>query len=191
MNKYERIQFVKRIGLNTEENILIKPNTDIKEYFNFLKNLDEFSLRTFRKDDKITPHYPIISKKNLIPKINELQKSGYNLILATPINPKDCKFAGAAWKTLDKIVIEIANGPGTVRRVTHNNEIDKRYIINKFNILDNYPTEIKKCIYNFRRTKLDNVIFEFSWYNKLIGHKKENFICWEITDDGTKKSKIQ
>jgi len=189
MNKYERIKFVKDIGLNTEENMLINPNTHPADYLNFLNRFNECSIRTFKENELKTPHYPIIDKTDAIKRIKDLQRLNYNIILATPINPKDCEFAGAALQSESQLVIEIAYGPGTVRRVTHDNQIDKRYILGKNEMTDN--NKINMCVRKFRDTKLENVIFEFSWYNKPIGWRHENFICWEITDDGTKQSIIK
>lgn len=186
LNKYDRIQVVKDFGLNTEENILVNKNN----HLDFLNNLDNCSIRTFRDNDVSTPHYPFISKEEALKIIPSLLNDKYKIILATPINPDNCEFAGAAMINKRQIVVELAYGPGTVRRVTHDGKIDKRYFFNNF-----YPTNLdddrlKTCLLNFKKTNLMNVIFEFSWYKNLVGYKKENFICWEITDDGTKKSKL-
>lgn len=189
-NKFQRIELVRACGLNTEENILITPNTDVKDYIKFLNPLDFCSIRTFRNNEVKTPFYPFILKDDALKIISNLQNQGYSVILSTPINPKDCMFAGAAWQTADALIIEIVHGPGTVRRVTHENIIDNIYTLNNFLNEKTDNILLNKCIEQFRKTNLKNVIFEFSWYKIPVGYKKENFICWEITDDGTKKSKI-
>ena len=185
-NKFERIQFVRDLDFNTEENILINPEDSDDKHLKFLKNLDECSIRTFNElDGQSCPAYPIVKKEEAIKLIKSLKQKKYNIILATPINPADCLFAGAVMKSGDKIITEIANGPGTVRRVTHEGKIDKRY----FNInTDN--EKLNECLKEINDCYLDNIIFEFSYYNHPIGYKKQNFIVWEITDDGTNNSRI-
>lgn len=185
-NKYERIKFVRNLGYNTEENILVNTEDTIKKYQPFLKKLKHCSIRTFNEFDSMAcPAHPILTKNKAYELIPKLQTQGYNVILATPINPKDCLFAGATRKTLDELVTEIANGPGTVRRITHEGKVDERYIGSKTSnlYLNNCLSEISNC-------HLNNVIFEFSYYKNPIGWKKENFIVWEITDDGTGESKV-
>ena len=188
MNKYERIEFVRELGLNTEENILIKPDESITIYQDFIEQESEFSIRTFRGDDLKTPHCPIVKKSELYTILDILQKDNYDIILARPINPKDCEFAGAIRKTLDSVIVEIADGPCTVRRVTHEGIIDKRYVLDYFK-RGTTDYKINSCLSEINKTGLTDVIFEFSYYKIPVGYKNQNFICWEITGDGTEKWK--
>jgi len=188
LNKYERIEKVRLLGLNTEENILVKPDSKSIIYQTFLKDLDKCSIRTFRNDEHNVPHYPILTKEEALNIIPILQKQEYNCIVATPIDPKDCEFAGACLKTIDELIIEIADGPGTVRRVTHESKIDRSYTIPIYSIQKTSDLKVNQCIAKFKNVYLNNIIFEFSWYKIPVGYNYENFICWEVTDDGTKKS---
>jgi len=190
MNKYEKIELVRTYGLNTEENILIRPSDNLVRMSQFLDGYNKCSVRTFRGDDVVTPHFPILRVIDAYIEVSRLIEKNYNVIVATPIDPKDCEFAGCAWLKENEMIIELAYGPGTVRRVTHQNIIDKRYHINFFNKSLTDDLRVNKAIKQFKETGLANVIFEFSYYNKPIGYKKNNLICWEITDDGYGLSKI-
>jgi len=190
-NKYERIQFVRDLGFNTEENILIRPKDSVERYKPFLDKLKRCSIRTFKdlEDFTTTPAYPIQSREKAYGIIDNLQKQKYNVILATPIDPANCMFAGAAHKGNRPIRIEIADGPGTTRRVTHEGKIDRDYFLSNKNYWTN-DTRVNECVKQIRKCHLKNVIFEFSYYKKPVGYKKENFIVWEICDDGSNQSKV-
>lgn len=186
-NKYERIQFVRDLGFNTEENILIKPTDLSNNYRKFLNDLEKCSLRSFREEfeDFNSPAHPILTKKEAYSIIPKIRKQGYNIILAKPIDPKDCLFAGAVYKTSKNIVTEIADGPGTVRRVTRDGKIDRSY-----SAYETDDKKLNKCLAEFKNCHLENVIFEFSYYKIPVGYKKQNFIVWEITDDGSNNSRV-
>lgn len=187
-NKFERIELLRELGLNTEENILINPEDEEEKYQDFLKKNDTVSLRTFDKNDsKGSPHFPHVYNCNAKDLILRLQSKGIFCILATPINPIDCKITGCVLKRGDSLIIEVAYGPYTVRRVTHEQKIDKT-----FQVINGETTseELNKYLHVFKNCKLNNCIFEFSIYHHPVGYKKENLIIWEVTDDGTGKSKI-
>lgn len=185
-NKYERIDFVKQLGFNTEDNFLIKPTHNEDHYIDFINEHDYVSIRSFdNKDSHYSPAYAHVRSNEAKTLISQLQKDNYNVILATPINPDDCLFAGCVHKTSANVVTEIADGPGTVRRVTHEGVIDRRYYG-----LNTNDKNLNYCLQKIKKTPLENVIFEFSYYNTHVGIKKDNFIVWEITDDGTGNSGI-
>ncbi len=183
-NKYERIQFVKDLGINTEENILIKPTECLDKYLEFCSKYEEYSLRTFYLDDKSCPHFPVLKQKELMNKIPELQKQGLYLIPATVINPKDCELAGCCAITQNKIFVEIAYGQVTVRKVSHDGIIDKFYDVDVFKTkTDDYRLNgLTKIVSDLSFANgINEAIYEFSYYNKPIGWKKEKLIVWEIT----------
>ena len=127
MNKYAKIKLVKDLCLNTEENILVRSIDDLNCEFISVRN--DFSLRTFYHADsgfKKAPHYPVINKRNLYRVAPKLLQRGLWLIPADIIDPRDCLFRGAAIKTDHKIIAEIKAGPGTVRTVTRDLDIDYR-----------------------------------------------------------------
>lgn len=197
MNKFERIQRVRQLGLNTEDCILVTKKEDLVDNV-FLEQFTQYSIRTFWKDGneiRKTPHSAVVLLKDLWTKSCKLLHDGLYLIIKDAIDPKDALFAGAALKTSDEIIIEIANGPVTVREVTHKNNIDERYTadLNK-RIFVNVPEPrnllkilvMKRCLYEFMSVDKANIIFEFSYYNIPVGWKHEQFICWEITPSGHK-----
>ena len=179
INKFDKIQILRDFNLNTENSILIQdkqPNP-----FN-----SDVSIRTQwpYKTVKKTPHYPVVRKKDFIESRDELLEIGVELIVAECIDPKDCKFAGCILKDGSEMIIEIADGPGTVRRVTHDYLIDRRYIISSFFPHTNDP-EVNDIILEVYKVDReydlpDSYIFEFSYYNIPVGYKHTNIVFWEF-----------
>ena len=129
LNKFQRIKNVRALGLNTEDSILVTPDSDFVTFFEFIIGLDQVSIRTFFPDNRpgITPHVPIIAIKDLKAKIEELHNLGLWLIIAKPIDPADCEFAGAIEKNGFNVYVELAKGPCTTRKVTHEGIIDYKF----------------------------------------------------------------
>jgi len=195
LNKFERIQLVLHFGFNTENSFLLRDKEGGDQVEWWVRKFDKFSLRTYYPGSEVkdTPHYPTLTRKELVKLIRPLLKKGLHLIIAEQIDPKDCLFAGAAYKYSGKrnnniIKIEIAWGPGTVRRVTHDNKIDIGISVSSKYKRFSQLGPINTCIDNFYRVALTNVMFEFSYYKIPVGILKENFICWEITSAGTGNS---
>jgi hypothetical protein len=195
MNKYERIQYVRRLNLNTENSIAVRKQSDL--YRQFINERKYFSVRTCYWDEtgidekKVinTPHHPVVTKRQLFKLAPKLFKRKLTLIVADVIDPKDALFAGCALKDKHHFWIEIAYGPVTVRRVTHECVIDfsKKVGLHtkiKANECEFYE-ELNICLDYFRKVMLSHIIFEFSWYKKHIGWNNEHFVCWEITSDGS------
>lgn len=190
-NKFERIQYVRNLGFNTEDSILVRPIDKFDKYKKFISGLTKVSLRTFDEQDSFsTPHYPIVQIGKLNPLIKQLQKKNIYCIIAKPIDPADCLFAGCAVKDLESLTIEIADGPGTVRRVTNDGKIDRRYNIPLYGISRTEDQNINYCAQQFKKCELNECNFEFSWYKKPVGILNDNFIVWEVTDNGNKRSGI-
>jgi len=194
-NKFQRVQLPRKFGLNGENSVLI---TSMKELriSDFVSQRNSFSVRTFWEEappawlNATAPHLVTVTKKSLLKKAPELFKTGLHLIVADKIDPKDCAFRGCILIQEQGIaVMEIANGPGTVRTVTNEGKIDETIVYAK-GCKINCGNKHDLCVCKCRRTKLRNVIFEFSYYNVPVGWKQENFICWEITDDGSGKNHL-
>lgn len=187
-NKFQRVQLPRRFGLNGENSILITSMKDLR-ISDFVNQRDEFSVRTFYRDDLgpnlIAPHFPTIVKHFLFKKAPNWFEMGLQLIVADRIDPKDCGFRGCILvQKKGTAIMEIAIGPGTVRTVTNEGKIDETRIYQASSKLNlKYHRDV--CVDQCRKSKLRNVIFEFSYYNIPIGWKQEQFICWEITDDGS------
>lgn len=187
MNKYERIQLVRKFHLNTEDSILVTPQTDPSILLRFTSGVGEVSIRTMDpvSDARATPHYPIVDVHDMPARIIDILNTGLYVIVAKPINPKDCELAGAIWKQGSTMFIELANGPCTTRRVTFEGIIDH---------LKEYPTDLitdKRMLAMVKQVKevpISRCIVELSYYSIPVGYKHENVIIWEITGDGTKES---
>jgi len=192
-NKFERVQLPRKFGLNGENSVLITSMHDL-EIREFVRRRKVFSVRTFWPDGltpNITaPHLPTITKRALFKKAPELFRAQLLLIVADQIDPKDCEFRGCIHiNHFGDAIMEIAIGPGTVRTVTNEGKIDERLNYPKgceLNLEQHHDYCIEQCL----KTGLKSVIFEFSFYNIPIGWKQSQFICWEITDDGTKMNRL-
>ena len=195
-NKFQRVQLPRKFGLNAENSVLI---TSMKELriSDFVSQRNSFSVRTFWEEARwpawlnaTAPHLVTVTKKQLYKKAPELFKNELSLIVADKIDPKDCGFRGCILiQEQGTAVMEIANGPGTVRTVTNEGKIDET-IIYAVGQKINCGNKHDLCVWHCRRTELRNVIFEFSYYNVPVGWKQEKFICWEITDDGSGKNRL-
>jgi len=191
-NKFQRVQLPRRFGLNGENSVLI-PSMIKLETSLFVRERKSFSVRTFWADGdetKPTPHLVTITKKALFKKAPEVFRVGLALIVADKIDPKDCLFRGCIAVDHNGVTrMEVADGPGTVRTVTHEGRID---FSKTYPLMCSLNCGIKHelCVWNCQRTLLRNIIFEFSYYCKPVGWKQEKFICWEITDDGTGKNRL-
>jgi len=180
MNKWERIQAVKALGLNTEESILVKDIELNRAQNQFIKEHEIFSLRTFNNfDNDLHPHYPVINRQKLLEELLLLTKKGYSCIVATCINPAEAELAGCAYKKGGFVFFEIASGPGTVRRVTHEGKIDMHIKVRLTQATGDRRLDCVLC--EIRELPVDNCIFEFSWYKNPVGHKKQRLIFWEVT----------
>lgn len=189
MNKYEKIVLVNKLGLNTEENILISSllKEDIEIINKFTENLNRVSIRSFSyTNSKIkSPHYPIVKKADIISTIKTLLDLEFNAIVAKPIDPEDALLAGAIGKINNIYYIELANGPCTTRKVTHDGIIDHRKVIPPDVIADN---RIKDMMVEVEKIPFSNFVAEVSYYKIPVGIKNEHVIIWGIEDDGSGKS---
>lgn len=183
LNKYQRIEFVKNLGLNTEDNILIRKDDVIKNN-KFIALHDNFSVRTFfdYETNLNTEHYPVVAKNNLISLLKNLQIKGLNIILAVQINPKDAEYAGVCLFLHDKIIFEILHGCVTVRDITRNYKTDTRIILDRYLKEKTDDTQLNWLIYKLENIGLENISVEFSYYKIPVGWKNERLIIWEISE---------
>lgn len=197
MNKFDTIQLVKKLGLNTEDSILLTHQTETRLMFRFLQELDEVSIRTTLPNEVHgdTMHFPIINVGQAVPVIGEILNKGLYAIVAKPIDPADCELAGAAYKQDDNVTLEMAKGPCTTRKVTTDHIIDYVMLYN-FGWYENPRQEHDEHIMNLMRNMIKQVltiplttcVVEMSYYKIPVGYRHENIIIWEITSDGTKDS---
>lgn len=183
LNKFEQILLVKRLGLNTEDSVLVKSIDDFSWLWEFVDNEPAISLRTMHPSDNHvkTPHYPFVLKQDAERRIREVLDLGFYGIVARPIDPKDTLFAGAALiEDSFKICLELANGPCTVRRVTHEGFIDYRI---------NYPEQIperremREMIAELKKVPFRACVVELSYYRIPVGYKHEHVIIWGIEQE--------
>ena len=207
MNKYQKIELVRLMGFNTEENILISlwEEYDQKKFNDFVTahNISDVSIRTMittETRDKTTPHFPIIDINGAKEIIKRLISEHFLCIVATPIDPKNALIAGAAVKSEKKnsIVFDIACGPGTVRRVTrdgiidifceYNQEHKVAMIKGNKGISKTFIEIVTAVVKEISKIPIKNCSIEFSYYSHPVGYKKENIIIWDINSDGSDES---
>lgn len=198
-DKFQRVQLPRLENLNAENSVLVKNMGELKK-IGFVRKRNQFSVRTYYHDarknfglDKKAPHLCTTSKRNLFRKAPKMFRDGLWLIVADQIDSKDCEFRGVIWiQSTGKVVVEIALGPGTVRTVTNDSKIDERYELqlHQHGFRTTGRLMLDHCITQCKETHLQDVMFEFSYYEIPIGWKKERFICWEITDDGTHQCRL-
>jgi len=201
MTKWNRIQLVKKLGLNTENSVLVTNPHNIRSMRRFTRGWSSFSVRSFSKsqeDGRVAPHYPILNRRlHLAQALMNNYDLGFNSIVAEGIDPADAVFAGACLKTLSadrysRLHFEIARGPGTVRRVTNDGLIDVIYTYENKHLETHRESPVKLCdelerswVYTiarmFDRIEKTDCIFEFSLYNCEVGYKHEHIIVWEVT----------
>ena len=185
MNKYDKILLVRQLGLNTEDNMLVKSEDQLDEMWSFVGAELAISLRTMHPTDNHikTPHYPFVLKQDIEARVREVLGSGFYGIVAHPINPEDAILAGAALIEDGKIHIELANGPCTVRRVTHDGIIDYMVIHPG---PDPGRREIHEMIEELKKVPYQTCVVELSYYRIPVGYKQENVIIWDINILGGK-----
>lgn len=180
MNKYQKIRILKDLDLNTEDSVLI---SDVKDKCPYKGKI---SIRTQWRDEQRqdkTPHVPICDSSEFGMYKKEFLAAGLELIVSEGIDPKDAALAGCIMRNENNYVVEIAMGPGTVRRVTHRHLIDARYMASLDHPIthnDLVNSALRKVHDAYRDGVLaEKFIFEFSYYNKPVGYKKQNVIFWE------------
>jgi len=204
LSKYQKIELVRMIGLNTEDNILIKSihpeERDRLKQFLIEHDLKSVSVRTMSpKGETRTPHHPIVEFKDIPNIVTKVLCDGYYAIVATPIDPKDSLLAGAVMKNDNTYISEFARGPCTVRKVTHEGKIDIEFEYHhrencKIGHTDPPIADLpeysailammSECV----KIPFSKCIIELSYYNIPVGHKKERIIIWDIDSDGTTES---
>lgn len=200
VNKFERIHLVRLLGLNTEESVLVERAADLSRHADFFRGVSHVSVRTFRPslDAPYEPHFPFISWREFELQCLPLLDQGYSLIVAKGINPNDAQLAGCILRRRDDFVIEVALGPGTVRRVTHGNQIDLRSVARVASDPGltqelRAPLELLANAERHWRNELDlrDVLYEFSVYSVAVGWRSEPVIFWEIRGLDSQDTKLE
>jgi hypothetical protein len=178
LTKFDKIQIVKKLGLNTEDSVLLK--TYESNPFN-----TNVSIRTQDKTKvfhSILPHYPVVRTRDYERIVKQILADGYEAIVAKCINPVDCLFSGTVMKDDSKFIIELAYGPYTTRRVTHDGIIDERYEVPIGGSIAN--PQVNEILMKLMAVKKlpTKCIFEVSYYKIPVGIKKEKIIFWEVHD---------
>lgn len=199
MHKYERIVLLRHLGLNTEVSVLIESPTDLEKHHSFLAPLERMSVRTFsKKGTRQEPHFAIVERAEFQRACLPLLDQGYSLIVATPIDPADAQLAGCILRRPQDFVVEVALGPGTVRRVTHDGKIDLQVELSGPHDPRCQP-EVRPALAELaeverrwgRKLPLVDVLYEFSVYSHPVGWKSERVIFWEVTGLGEQNGKLE
>ena len=189
VNKFERIRLVRYLGLNTEDSVLVESRADLDKHASFLSRLDACSVRTFPRasEGHSKPHFPIVTLAEFQSACLPLLDQGYALIVAKPIDPADATLAGRIARRPGDFLVEVALGPGTTRRVTHEGRIDQALELSGPDDPRCGP-EIAQALNELNaaerrwadQLQLTDVRYEFSAYGHPVGWKDEPIIFWEI-----------
>ena len=182
--KFERIQLLRKAGLNVPEQIIVNNLDHWRELMRHFhsKDIIRISIRTWRQNEWNTPHYPNVLLTWASERVNQLLAEKYVVSVTPGIDPNyTCVCGTVLKKTNGDYLFEIAHGPGTVRRIMVDGEID-------LHLENPYESEILETIM-FRLFSLpDDTIYEWSWYHIRIGYKKQNLIFWEALPFGEEKT---
>jgi len=200
VDKFKRLMILKILGFNTPDAVVIYRNEPIykavSKILSFYKKYEKLSIRTFLDIEDYTyipPHFPNLDKNEALLKTLELLSAGYNILLQQGVRPTNGndEYLCLVMKTGSKIIIEMAKGPGTVRKLTIEGKIDDRFEITSEEDEDyrRMPTELQYIYEIIKECELDNVIFEVSIYREpVVGHNREVF--WGFTKAGGVEEKI-
>ena len=188
-NKYERLKDLEKLGLNTSAAILLDPKIGLTEEFeNFLSNFTQIGIRSFREDGKgsgRSPFYPQVSVEEARRLVPEILKEGYNTIVYESVPTSINIIVGTCWRRDESsFVVELANGPRTVRDLMSIGKIDSRFEINDINRLED--PRLKEVVESSSKLPVGTIL-EWSLHSEKVGQKKENYIYWEWLHDGLKK----
>ena len=132
MNKFDRIRILTALGMNTEDSVLVSNSGDWERHRGFLHQFEKYSVRTFRDKayGRSNPHFPIISREELVDRYSKPLSEGLKLIVASPIDPQDAELAGALLYDAGVVSAEVAlrsgNGPACHRRREDRREREDR-----------------------------------------------------------------
>lgn len=199
MNKFERVRLLRHLGVNTENSVLLQSLADIDREAEFLSRFDRYSVRTFQREvDRMgEPHFPVVSRAEFETSCLPLLSQGYCLMVAEPVDPGDALFAGSLVRSADGFLVEVASGPWTVRRVTHDEQIDVRLEVHHPRDIED-PVEIRDALLKIAALEsrwrsdliLTDVVYEFSVYRLPVGWKRERSIFWEILGLGGRDAEL-
>jgi hypothetical protein len=172
--------------------MLVKPSVNIHDLLTFILTLNEVSVRAFdpQNEERPTPHYPVVKIADLKNTLYSLFDEGFYAIVAKPIDPQFAELAGCIWKNEDMMrhksfIIELATGPCTVRKVTHEGIVDYREYYPANTSIDHRVLDMIKVI---RDVPYKNCVFEMSYYSTKVGYQSDNVIVWDITGEDVPKS---
>jgi hypothetical protein len=187
---------LKDLGLNCVEWFSVVKPID----YDIFKLYDRFSIRTaplgtpsqvkYRLhsvgipniDQGNPPHIYDITAEQAHLACQILNDAGYACLVCEGVNPKDALLAGAAVK-FDSypIVLEVADGPYMVRRVTQEGLIDRRFeYVDHFELCEEKDEEIFEVASDVAAFCPINSVVEFSWYKTKPGWKKQGAIFWDV-----------
>lgn len=199
MNKFERIRLLRHLGLNTEDSVLVESHADLDKHARFLSQLEQRSVRTFLRsgEGRGDPHFPIVTSGEFESACVPLLDQGYALIVAKPIDPTDATLAGCIERRSSGFLVEVAFGPGTVRRVTHEGSIDQTLELSGADDPGCGP-EIARALSELTKAESrlvsgllrTDVLYEFSVYDHPVGWKNDSVIFWEIQGLGNQDAKL-
>jgi len=174
------------MDLNTPICFLIKSVGDVDKA---LRNLpgDKASIRTYVLGGETrskTPFHPNISKAEARELVLEfLKNERFEIMLSEGVSVEDSQISAISRVGDLDIYTEYVEGPGTVRRLSMGQVTPKTFTWNLRKA--SAPDErFQKAMVQLNRLHCQNILFEWSWSQKVVGWKKEHIIFWEFMNDG-------
>jgi len=195
LSKFERISFLRDLGLNTPDYRLVSSPLDLDSLRPMASSIrtlgdgrripkDSF-LREIMEEDFYPPHLPVVEASLVKRAVGELLRLGWKVIICPVIDPRDAVLAGIAasiygrqWPRYYSFRFEVAYGQVMVRVVSHGKRVDGVFILPEE--FSGAPMEIKEVYRNIIRLRRIPVLLEFSYYRKPIGWKREHIVFWDI-----------
>lgn len=185
LNKWEKMERLKRMGLNSPDAILLtSPEDLIPEGW---LSPGKLSIRSFTPKEYSwnDPFFPNIDSSEVLEKVAGLLRTNHHVILQRGVNPKDTVCCGTVeiheegYPIKRHYHFEVLNGPGTVRDVMRNNAADQHVVLVAG---DSQYTCLNAVIAKLRTRGSDQEMFEFSVYPYGVGRLDEKVIFWEVHD---------
>lgn len=186
-SKLERVADLRKAGLNTPDSKMITSLHKLtSEIITYMRGYKKISIRTWKptKTWDVTPHLPNMPVAMAIIQARDLLERGFHITVCPGINPAHTIMCGTVWKkTGDIYIFELAFGPGTVRRVMIDGDVEASFSNSDPQANNHIIYRVLKAL----KALPSHTIYEWSYYLDRNGWRKENLIFWEWLPEGKEK----
>lgn len=188
MKKADHLKILRDLKYNVPDFFLYEGPSYFYEFS------ERVSIRTELKEQqtlspKPCPHFPNMSFQQAMKIIKSIREK-YHILVQEGINPEDAICSGTCMYSRDPsqhhITIEVAWGPGTVRRVTGGKEVVDSKTYKYISEVPPEFLEIVRCaqeLYSmYSMWKDTKIIVEWSKYKMPVGIKKKQLIFWGFNE---------